>query len=363
MNMSQRIVILSAFLSPLRSGAEAMVEEVSYRLSEQYDITILTGRYSRTSPREEMLRGSRVRIVRLGIGHALDKYLFPFLAPLAIRTLKPDIAHAVLESYAGLALVFTRYAYPRAKRVLTLQSTNISLLLGAMHASAHRITAISNALISRAQMYGRRDVTLIPNGVDTEALHSAVRNHTRVAHRVLFVGRLESMKGVDVLLAAFAQIVESLPALHDCHLRIVGGGSCRASLQSLSRSLGIETRVTFVGKLPPHEVYAEYAQAEVFCGLSRSEAFGNVFLEAQAAGCAVLATNVGGIPEIVIDGITGLCIEPERPTAAAKALSTLLTDAALRRRLIGSGMAHAATYDWNALSVKYGDVYDRVSAL
>ncbi len=358
--MPNTIVILSAFLSPFRSGAEAMVEEVSSRLSQQYDITILTGRYSRNLPREDTLPRSRVRIIRIGIGHPLDKYLFPLLAPLTVRTLKPAIVHAVLESYAGLALAFTRLCYPRAKRILTLQSTNTTLLLGIIHAAAEYLTAISTPLISRAMQYGRKDVILIRNGVDTAHISAAVSAHARIEDRVLFVGRLEPMKGVDTLLSAFSLMKASNSSLKTCHLRIVGSGSCRAALEEHAKKLGIASHVTFAGPMAPLAVYEEYAKAAVFCGLSRSEALGNVFLEAQAAGCAVLATTVGGIPTIVSDGTTGLLVAPDDPQAAADALTRLLTDSALRRSLTEHAKAHVAAYDWSTITQQYRDLYDQI---
>ncbi len=86
------------------------------------------------------------------------------------------------------------------------------------------------------------------------------------------------------------------------HLRIVGDRSQRKHLEQLAHDLKITDRLTFVGRLTPDKVADEFAQASIFCGLSRSEALGNVFLEAQAAGCAVVAMNVGGIPDIVKNG-------------------------------------------------------------
>lgn len=357
--MPKRIVILSAFLSPYRSGAEAMVEEVSKRLGHDFDITIVTGRYDRSLPKRDLIDQS-VHVIRIGMGSKIDKYLYPFLAPFKARGLKPDIVHAVLESYAGFALVLCRWIIPRAKRILTLQSTNTSALLGAMHSSAHVITAISSALIERARKYGRTDVVLIPNGIDLELTQEAVRSHVRVPGRILYVGRLEYMKAVDTLLTAFALLLgdAELP-LKSLHLKIVGDGSQREYLQKLARDLSIDDRVTFTGKLSPVAVLDEYAQAEIFCGLSRSEALGNVFLEAQAAGCAVIGTKVGGIPEIVKDGETGLLVTPEKLEEIVEAMKKLVVDAGLRGKLTAAGRENAKEYDWDVMSEKYREVYSK----
>lgn len=335
-----------------------MVEEVAVRLQHQFDLTIVTARMHRSLQGTDVL-GENVKIVRVGFGTRFDKYIFPFLAPFAARRLKPTIIHAVLESYAGLALILCRFLVPRAKRILTLQSTNTSLLLGPMHRSADRITAISSVLLERATSFGRSDVLLIPNGIDFAAIREACGLHPKDSGCVLFVGRLEPMKGVDTLIRAFAKAISGLSP--DIHLRIVGDGSLLQSLKTLCSTLEIDHRVKFVGRVPAAAVFDEFARAEIFCGLSRSEALGNVFLEAQAAGCAVVATSTGGIPDIVQDGVSGILVPVGDADAAAEAIRSLLLDVLLRARLAREARSVAQTYDWNPISRKYAEVYRGVA--
>ena len=139
--MRRRIIIFSTFATPFRSGAEACAEEVPLALSDRYDFTIVTAWLDRSLPKLDQYQGS-IPVVRVGFGHAFDKWLFPFLAPLVARSLKPDIIHAVLESYAGLAMIFARWL-TSAKTILTCQSTNTAFLIPWMHRSAHHITVIS----------------------------------------------------------------------------------------------------------------------------------------------------------------------------------------------------------------------------
>lgn len=349
----KKVVILSAFATPFRSGAEACAEEVAARLHGAYDITVVTARLRRDLPRVDALP-SGVNVCRVGIGFPIDKWLYPLLAAWAARKLRPDLVHAVLESFAGFALVLCRATVPSARRLLTCQSTNTSLLVGLMHRSAHRVTAISRVLVERARRFGVEAVH-IPNGVPLADLRAAAAAHPAVAGRVLFAGRLERMKGVDTLIDAFASIAERVP---NAWLVIVGDGSQRATLEARQPILMEEGRITFRGYLPPARIVEEFASASIFCGLSRSEALGNVFLEAQAADCAVLATNVGGIPDIVIHGQTGLLISPDDVPAAAAALERLLTDDVLRNRLAHAGMRHAGVYDWGGIAVRYAAVYE-----
>ena len=365
------------------------------RLSDQYEITIVTAKLQFNLKRHDLLRG-KVPVRRVGLGLSIDKWLFPFLAPFVARSRvgapqrgaqwKEDIPpasvegdlpqggpqgrpytpngviiHAVLETFAGLALHFSRLLLPSAKRLLTLQTTNRSFLKGKIVRSPHHLTAISTALIKIASDLGRSDVTLIPNGLDL----STMPQREKVPGSILFVGRLEPWKGIDVLLEAFKEITNPCPErsrgdqspITNASLRIVGEGSARKDFEKLSESLGISDRVTFVGFVPIPEVYEEFAKAEIFCGLSRSEALGNVFLEAQAAGCAVIGTNIGGIPDIITHEQTGLLVPSDDVEAATTALSRLLADQNIRTSLSASGKQNAVKYDWSVISEEYAKVY------
>jgi glycosyltransferase involved in cell wall biosynthesis len=355
MIVKPRVVFLSAFATPFRSGAEACVEEVALALSDRYEMTIVTARLRRDLPIVDHI-DERVDIRRVGLGLPIDKWLFPFLAPFAAKRFEPEIIHAVLESYAGLAMVFCKRIVPKAKRILTCQSTNTSFLLRWMHRSADVVTCISSVLIERAKKLGRSDAVLIPNGIDYAGIAAVARRHSKVKGRILFVGRLEKVKGADTLLAS---IPRPLPPQEEggTRLHIVGSGSQRKNLEQLAQKLGVADHVRFLGYLSGLELMKEYAEAEIFCGLSRSEALGNVFLEAQAAGCAVVATNVGGIPEIVKDGEVGFLVPPDDPDAAGKKIEQLLTDHALRKTFSEAGMQHAKNYDWADIAAQYGQVY------
>lgn len=327
-----------------------MVEEVAVRLTDDFDVTIVTGRYSRKLPKRGTL-GKNVKVIRVGLGLPIDKWLYPFLAPMRLRSLRPDIIHAVLETFAGLALLLSR---SKAKKVLTLQTTNRTFLKGPIIRSPDIVTAISTDLVKTAAELGRKDVILIPNGIDLSGIKHAVDTNAKDSGRVLFVGRLEQMKGVDTLLRAFAKAIKGLSP--SVHLRIVGDGSLKSELQKLSQELEIDHRVTFAGRITDKALFAEYAKAEIFAGLSRSEALGNVFLEAQSAKCAVLATRTGGIPDIIQDGRTGILVEVDNIDAAASALRSLLTDIVLRALLAQEAQRNAEKYGWDGVAKRYREV-------
>ena len=339
----KKIVILSAFLSPFRSGAEACAEEVPLKLRDGYDFVIITAKMRSDLPKHDLLQG-KIPVIRVGVGVGIiDKWLYPFLASHEAKNHNPDLIHAILETFAGLALLKCGKTCPNAKRILTCQTTNRKFLKGPIVRSPDAVTAISNHLADEVRKIGRDDVVVIPNGIDLFVFEEARKKYAKVPGSVLFVGRLEKMKGVDVLLRAFANVQTSSSTL-----TIVGEGSQRPALKALRDELGLKDRVTFAGYIPHEELPMHYAKAQVFCGLSRSEALGNVFLEAQAAGCAVVATNVGGIRDIV--GSQHQIIESGDNEAATSAIQK-----ALQQKVVLSDLS---AFDWSPIAARYGKLYD-----
>jgi len=161
----------------------------------------------------------------------------------------------------------------------------------------------------------------------------------------LLVARLVPAKGVDIAIRALA-------LLDDCsvQLRIVGEGLPEyvATLQQLARSLGIENKVQFVGAVPPNAIEQQFAAADLFVLPSLYEPFGIVFVQAMAAGLAVVATQVGGVPSIIVDGETGLLVAPGSPALVAAGLRRLAQDPSLRRRLGDAAKAACQRFDLNS---------------
>lgn len=157
------------------------------------------------------------------------------------------------------------------------------------------------------------------------------------AEVILTVGRLVERKGQDTVIRALAEVAAARP---QARYVIGGAGPYEKPLRDLARQQGVEGRVDFVGFVPEEELPGLLAAADVFAMVSRQrpeagdvEGFGIVFLEANAAGTPVLGGRSGGVEDAVIDGRTGLLVDPQNVAAVAAALVQLLGDAALRRRL------------------------------
>jgi glycosyltransferase involved in cell wall biosynthesis len=173
-------------------------------------------------------------------------------------------------------------------------------------------------------------------GVDVTRFHPNVngveirRQYGFSPHDVvaLFVGHLTRVKGVDVLLKAFAQT--RLPQLR---LLIVGDGAERNPLQTLAAELGVAERTTFAGAVSWQEMPPYFAASDFFVLPSRSEGMGIVLLEAMATAKPVIGSDVGGIPSLVVPEKNGLLVTVEDDADLCAALSRLTEDAALRGRL------------------------------
>jgi glycogen synthase len=208
-------------------------------------------------------------------------------------------------------------------------------------ARARHIHAISEAILEKTRRDYRvhaTDTFVVPLGVrDRRADFPRRAGGGRT--RILFVSRLERRKGVDLFLQAAVAI---LAKRSDVEFVLVGKDTPHTEMpesyrQAFARDHGatpaIAGGVTFVGEVPEDRLYQYYADADVFCLPSRYESFGLVLLEAMMFGRPVVATRVGGIPEVVEDGGSGLLVDVDDVPALVTALEAMLDDAALRNRL------------------------------
>jgi sugar transferase (PEP-CTERM/EpsH1 system associated) len=189
----------------------------------------------------------------------------------------------------------------------------------------------------------RHKTIVIPNGIDMRAFdHLPARQQARATLRLpsdsMLVGtvaRLNPVKRLDVLLQAMA-------SLDDAYVVIVGDGAERVRLETLSNELGLAERVRFAGQ--QDDVRPWLAALDVFALTSDWEGMPNAVLEAMAAGLPVIATAVGGTPEVVVDDVTGLLIPPRDPGTLVQAIRHLSRDPDLRRNMGQAGQRRVEQY-------------------
>jgi phosphatidylinositol alpha-1,6-mannosyltransferase len=218
--------------------------------------------------------------------------------------------------------------------------------------AAARVIAVSGYtrdLVLRAGVPSER-VTVIHPGCDMTRIHQVpvpdeelgrlTRGRPR-ARRLLTVGNLVERKGHDVVIRAIAALG---PRANDLVYLVAGDGPHAAVLQRLSEELGVADRVAFLGRVGESDLRLLYSMADAFVMVSRErsdqcdvEGFGIVYIEAAACGLPVIAGRSGGVSDAVVDGITGLLVQPDSPHAVAEAIDRLLTTPGM-----ASAMGHAA---------------------
>ena len=224
---------------------------------------------------------------------------------------------------------------------------------------ADGVVACSDALRKDVVRFApKARVTTIHNGVDL-SLFDQFRQPRVLLRRILHIGKFEHKKSQDVLLRAFKNLVGSIP---DAFLILIGAeGPELSRTRALITELQLEKRVELHVNVP-HERLPEFmAQADLFVLPSRAEPFGIVLLEAGAAGLPVVATRVGGIPELIENERTGLLIAPESVEELEASMKRLLTDVGLAERLGRSWHDQVvSTWSWEVTCRKYLDLVESV---
>ncbi|WP_236639951.1 glycosyltransferase family 4 protein [Salinigranum halophilum] len=222
---------------------------------------------------------------------------------------------------------------------------------------ADRVIAISDHVAEELRdTYGFGDkVTMIPHGVDTDRFRPHEEVHPTVGPEkftVLTVGRLGSRKGIGLAIRGIAALDDP-----DVEFLIAGTGRHEERLRTLARDLGVADQVRFLGYVPDEELPLLYSSADVFSLTSRYEGLGLVLLEAMACGTPVVATDVGGIPTVVEDGVNGTLI-PREPEAFASAVEHMSS----RRGLKSDCRSYAIDRTWDAIAERVEAIHKGTAA-
>jgi glycosyltransferase involved in cell wall biosynthesis len=182
----------------------------------------------------------------------------------------------------------------------------------------------------------------------------------RIRNALLYVGRLEAYKGVDDLLDALPEVLARLP---DTMLTIAGDGGYRAHLEASVKDKGLKDAVAFTGHVDRARLERLYQEAAILVMPSAyPEAFGKVGIEAMSVGRPVIATDVGGIAEWLIDGETGLLVPPKDPRALGAAIVALLSDHGRLRHMGERGRKKAEEFSLEAHAERMEKVYTDVAS-
>ncbi|GBD13342.1 D-inositol 3-phosphate glycosyltransferase [bacterium HR24] len=393
-----RIAVISYHTSPLAmpgtrhsGGLNVYVRTVTQELGRRgHCLDIFTRRTDPHSPQVQHL-APNVRLVQLAAGplDAEKEDLYAYLPEFVRRLVafadadgaRYDLVHSHywLSGWAGQVLK-QRWGVPHVIMFHTLGEVKLRARPEEREhphrlAAEREIAASADRVVCPSQgekealvrLYGVPSgrVHVVPCGVDTALFSPRDRVQARAqlglavdSPVVLFVGRLEPFKGLDLLLRAHARL--SLPAL----LLIVGGDqrdeALRERLRNLARRLGTAERVTFLDAVPHERLPLYYGAADVCAVPSHYESFGLAALESMACGTPVVACRVGGLQEVVRDRVTGFLVPRSSPDQFAARLEQLLRDPSLRDSLGRRARLVALGYQWAQVAERVEAIYREV---
>jgi glycosyltransferase involved in cell wall biosynthesis len=281
---------------------------------------------------------------------------------------KPDIVH-LSETFSGLfsgmseelvriystnnpdAMSFYRSFSIDYNRANILGFEMKRLFEERLIASVNTVFALNADLQKYVLQKRPRRVAVVPNGIETDLYHPGTEEPY-----ILYAGKIDRVKGTDILIRAFSLIEEKIGV----RLRLVGSGKHERQMRELAHGLGLDARVEFIPWASRETLRQQMSRCQVFVLPSRFETFGTVLLEAMACAKPVVATTTMGSRAIVQDKLNGILVQPEDPTALAEAMTILLMDEGIRRRLGNAARSHVQSdYDFRHLAAVVEGEYRR----
>ena len=382
MHQMKRILIFSLAYYPHVGGAEVALKEITDRISD-IEFHMLTLNFGADAKEEKI---GNVFVHRIGPPAGggtsyFSKILFIPRAALSARTLHRahhfDACWAMM-SYMLFPIVLLRCMGLRNPYVLTLQEGDpwqhmfnrwfilpFRPLLSIGFKNASAVQAISAYLAQWAKKMGYRgEISIIPNGVDG-ARFSNVRPPRSNLTTLVTTSRLVHKNAIDEVISALKFLPDTV------HFRICGEGPDEKELKHLAHTLGVESRVEFMGHVDHLELPHILSECNIFIRPSRSEGMGNSFIEAMAAGLPVVATQEGGIADFLFDAkrnpdkeTTGWAVDKDSPEQIAEVVQDILRNPEQVARVTANAKKLVTEkYDWDFISKKMKGLFDTIGTI
>jgi len=359
------LFVIDQFSKTLGGGERAVLQLASYLPEHGFQASIVTFLLDPESPALKMTRAP-IYLLPLHRTYGIGGLQAALRLRQFIRREGVLIVHTFFES-SDLWAGFVTRAITGAKLVWSRR--DMGILRKPKHRIAYRLMArIPHAVMAVSeevrqycvQIDGINSVRVhtIYNGLNIERFANT-RDRSRGGQRVISVGNIRRVKGHDIFIRAAAIIAQRFPRARFSIAGEVLEPQYFEELLMLIDSLGLSDRFQFEGGVT--DVPSFLAEAEIFVLPSRSEGFSNALIEAMAASLPVIATRVGGNPEAVEDGVTGLLVTPEDPNALANALQELLSDSE-RSWAMGEAGRRLAIREFSSDRVvsQVADIYHRL---
>lgn len=274
-----------------------------------------------------------------------------------LEAFEPDVIHLhepLIPSLSLLALMRTRFPSVGTFHASAEGSAAYALAKRPLENVARRLTirtAVSDAARDLIRRYLPGDYLLTPNGVDVATFANAAPAEVGPGKKILFLGRFERRKGLEVLIQAMTRLRDL-----DAELLVAGTGPQDKEMRALARSLLVDAR--FLGRVDDETKAALFKRADLYCapGLG-GESFGIVLVEAMAAGTPVVCSDLPGFRAVAANA--AVLVSPGDPGLLADAIRKVLTDDALAQRMGKGGALTASGYDWSRLVGNVENIYGR----
>lgn len=341
-------------------GAETMCENLTYALQTLGHEVQVVCLYDRKTPISQRMEEAGVPLVFLDKKPGLDVSMISKLKRIFQRE-RPDVVHTHLD--------VIKYAVPAAKLA------GVSRCVHTVHSVAHKEAegilqkytnrffyhagwSVPVALSQEVQQtivdfynLPKASVPVVMNGVDMSRCVPKQDYAMGSPWKFVHVGRLDTPKNQERLLRAFRMVLDVHP---QAHLTIVGDGALRAHLEAVARGLGLEQAVFFAGMQENVRPFLE--EADIFVLTSDYEGIPMTILEAMGTGLPIVSTAVGGVPDVVENGNTGLLVAPEEG-AVANACLRLAKDTSLRQALGQTALFGSNRFSAQAMARAYAAIY------
>ena len=341
-------------------GAEIMCENLTYALKNAGQDVFVVSLYNERTPIARRMEEAGIRIVYLDKKLGLDLSMVPKLVRV-MRQERPDVVHTHLDviKYAVLAAKLAGVK----KCVHTVHSLadreaegRIQKIINGTYfrkAWSVPVALTPEVQASVSDFYGLppERIPVIYNGIDLSRCIPKTTYETGETVTILHVGRFDVPKNHVGLLEAFRLLRETHP---ECRLRLVGDGDLRLRMEALAKEKGISDAVEFCGM--QSNVYPYLHDADIFTLPSIYEGNPMTIIEAMGTGLPIVASRVGGIPDMIHDGESGILVEPE-PRAVCDALARMVEDGALRRRLGENAKAQSRQFSAEHMAEDYLTCY------
>jgi glycogen(starch) synthase len=384
----QRILILSWEYPPIVEGGLARhVRKLAEELVRQGVAVHVLARGREHDPREEVRAGVRVhRVPETQTPRDLDQFV-TWIEGMnqhmldagreLVRRFDPDVVHghdwlvaaaaATLAEEAGRPYLTTVHATEFGRHqgwVDKHPQSYIHAVETWMAQRADRVIVCSHYMRGHvADVFGIEEsaVTVIPNGIDPadlvpvddlEALRARFAGPEDKL--VLLIGRLVYEKGFQVALDALPRVIRRVGSVR---FLVAGSGTHEAELKRQAADLGLTGHGTFMGWIGDDVLHSLYRIADLCVVPSIYEPFGLVALEAMASGCPCIVADTGGLREVVPSSDVGLRFRSRDPRSLGRMMERVLTDEALRDRVVAEASVHVRRFDWTDVAARTAEVY------